>query len=248
MSCDTLYCEDSRVSVKLLRHYGIAKAVRRYDDHSDEGQRSRIIEALDDQAVALISDAGTPLINDPGFKLVRGAIAAGKRVHAAPGPSAPILALTLSGLPTDRFSFSGYLPNKAGARQAACAQMASVLHTQVVFESVHRINASLQDLANAMGHRPAAICREMTKTFEEVDRGTLDDLAKRWAKRPAKGEFVIVIGPRETAPDTLDIDAAIKAALASGLSVKEAAAKIAQQSGAPKRGIYQAALAIKNAN
>lgn len=245
LSCDTLYCEDSRVSRKLLRHYGIAKAVRRYDDHSNEGQRDSIIDALDSSAVALISDAGTPLINDPGFKLARDAIAAGKKVHALPGPCAPILALTLSGMPTDRFSFSGYLPNKAAARQSACAQMAQVAHTQIVFESVHRIAASLSDMASAMGSRDAAICREMTKTYEEVDRGTLSALAQRWASKPAKGEFVVVIGPSagETAP--LDLEGAITDALTNGAPVKEVAAQLARESGMPKRDIYQMALAIK---
>lgn len=245
LSCDVLYCEDSRVSSKLLRHYGIAKAVRRYDDHSHEGQRGAIIETLGSSAVALISDAGTPLINDPGFKLARDAIAAGMRVHALPGPSAPILALTLSGLPTDRFSFSGYLPNKAAARKTACARMAKVAHTQIVFESVHRIAASLVDMASAMGARDAAICREMTKTYEEVDRGTLSALAQRWASKPAKGEFVVVIGPAAGEPAPLDLEGAIKDALKDGAPVKEVAAQLAKDSGTPKRDIYQMALAIK---
>lgn len=245
LSCDTLYCEDSRVSSKLLRHYGIAKAVRRYDDHSNEGQRSAIIGTLGSSAVALISDAGTPLINDPGFKLARDAIAAGNHVHALPGPCAPILALTLSGLPTDRFSFSGYLPNKAAARKAACTQMAMVAHTQIVFESVHRIAASLHDMASAMGARDAAICREMTKTYEEVDRGTLSALAQRWASKPAKGEFVVVIGPAAIEPAPQDLEGAIKDALKAGAPVKEVAAQLAKDSGMAKRDIYQMALAIK---
>lgn len=247
LSCDVLYCEDSRVSAKLLRHYGIAKALRRYDDHSAAASREGIIESLDSQVVALISDAGTPLINDPGFKLARDAIAAGKPVIALPGPCAPILALTLSGLPTDRFSFSGYLPNKAHARQAACAQMAKIAHTQIVFESVHRIAASLADLAAAMGERQAAVCREMTKTYEEADRGTLSELAQRWAARPAKGEFVVVIGPAEEAEQSIDIEAALKTALDSGLSVKEAASALAEQTGLPRRDLYKAAQAIKDA-
>lgn len=245
LSCELILCEDSRVSAKLLRHYGIAKALKRYDDYSDAGKRADILEQLSSKAIALISDAGTPLINDPGFKLARDAIAAGHRVDALPGPSAPILALMLAGLPTDRFSFSGYLPSKAQARQAACAQMAKTRHTQIVFESVHRISASLVDLAAAMGERPAAICREMTKKFQEVDRGTLADLAQRWVDRPAKGEFVVVIGPAlEEGP--VDIDAAIAAAIADGLSVKEAAAAVAKETGAPKRSVYQRALELKD--
>lgn len=235
------------MSAKLLRHYGIAKALRRYDDHSGEASRTTILESLDTQVVALISDAGTPLINDPGFKLARDAIAAGHPVTALPGPCAPILALTLSGLPTDHFSFSGYLPNKAQARQAACAQMAKIAHTQIAFESVHRIAASLVDLADAMGSRQAAICREMTKTYEEADRGTLADLAERWADRPAKGEFVIVIGPAQEAGADIDIEAALSAALSQGMSVKEAAGDLAKQTGLPRRDLYKAAQALKDA-
>ncbi|MEM6684072.1 MAG: SAM-dependent methyltransferase, partial [Pseudomonadota bacterium] len=209
--------------------------------------REAIIARLDSQALVLISDAGSPLINDPGFKLARDAIAAGKSLTALPGASAPILALSLSGLPTDRFSFYGYLPNKQIARQAVCDDLARVKHTQIVFESVHRIQASLLDLAAAMPERPAAVCREMTKTYEEIDRGSLTDLAMRWRNRPAKGEFVIVIGPAPADVAAGDITGALKAAFAEGMSVKQAAAAIAQDTGSPKRQVYQAALAMKQA-
>jgi len=246
MRCDVIYCEDTRISQKLLRHYGIAKALRRYDDHSDETLREAIINDLDDNAIALISDAGTPLINDPGFKLARDALAQGKALTALPGPCAPILALSLSGLASDRFTYYGYLPNKQKARQDACARMAKIAHTQIVFESVHRIAASLADMASAMGDRPAALCREMTKTYEEIDRDSLDTLATRWANKPAKGEFVIVIGPQSAQTGEVDIDAALKAAFAQGMSVKEAAAAVAKDSGMPKRQVYQAALALKD--
>ncbi|MEO0412199.1 MAG: 16S rRNA (cytidine(1402)-2'-O)-methyltransferase [Pseudomonadota bacterium] len=246
MGCDVLLCEDTRMTAKLLRHYGIDAAAQRYDDHASEGQRRMVLDRLESEAVALVSDAGTPLINDPGFKLARDALAEGKAVHALPGPSAPILALTLSGQPTDTFTYGGYLPNKAGARAKACARLAQISHTIIVFESVHRVAASLADLAQAMGERPAALCREMTKVYEEVDRAPLNDLAARWAERPAKGEFVIVIGPGG-AEESVDIDTLLAQALAAGQSVKEAVQSVTAQTGAPRKAVYQAALAQRDA-
>lgn len=245
MACDTILCEDTRMTAKLLRHYGIDGATRRYDDHANESQRETILTRLGTEAIALVSDAGTPLINDPGFKLARDAIAAGRSVHAVPGACAPILALTLSGLPTDRFTFAGYLPNKAAARAKACSELAAVTHTLIVFESVHRIDKSLADLAAAMGERDAAVCREMTKLYEEIDRGALPMLASRWADRPAKGEFVIVIGPAAEDAGTPDLESLSLEALRSGMSVKDAVEAITAKTGAARKAVYQAALAAR---
>ncbi|MEM7569429.1 MAG: 16S rRNA (cytidine(1402)-2'-O)-methyltransferase [Pseudomonadota bacterium] len=241
-------CEDTRSTAKLLRHYGMDAALARYDDHASESHRQSILERLGSEAIGLVSDAGTPLINDPGFKLARDAAAAGHAVHALPGPCAPILALTLSGLPTDTFTFAGYLPNKAAARAKACATLAKIPHTLVVFESVHRIAASLTDLASAMGDRDAALCREMTKLYEEVDRAPLPELAARWADKSAKGEFVIVIGPGE-APQQSDegnMDDKLRSAMAAGLSMKDAVSTVAEQTGTPRKQVYQRALALRD--
>ncbi|MEM6834495.1 MAG: 16S rRNA (cytidine(1402)-2'-O)-methyltransferase [Pseudomonadota bacterium] len=241
-SVGRVYCEDTRVTAKLLRHYGITAALSRYDDHAGESQRGDILAHAETHAIALVSDAGTPLINDPGFKLAREAIAAGLTVTALPGPSAPLLALTLSGLATDQFSFFGYLPSKAGARQAFCTKLARLEHTLIVFESVHRIAAGLAALADAMPDRPAAVCREMTKLYEEVDHGTLAVLAERWAARAAKGEFVIVIGPAQK--PQVDPTLQLKEALADGLSVREAAKLVAKETGASRSTLYEEALAL----
>jgi len=197
--------------------------------------------------VALVSDAGTPLISDPGYRLVRAALAAGHRVSAAPGPSAVPMALALSGLPTERFFFGGFLPAKSAERRRAIAEAAVVPATLVFFEAPHRLAASLADLAELLGDRPAAVARELTKLYEEVRRASLGELAAHYAAATeVKGEIAIVVGPPgdAAAPTTDMLDEALRQALA-GASVKDAAAEVAARFGLRRREVYARALELK---
>ena len=243
---DRILAEDTRVTAKLLRHIGAKVPMSRYDDHTSEPERQRIVERLGQQAIALVSDAGTPLISDPGFKLVRAARAAGLAVHTVPGPSAAIAALTLAGLPSDRFLFLGFLPTKAKARADAIAEIAPVRATLVLYESGPRLGDTLTALAEGVGNREAVVAREITKLHEECVSGTLEQLAKRYLDAPPKGEIVIVVGPPAdalAASDT-DIDAALDEAL-NRLSPSRAASEIAQRLKVPRKRAY--ALAIEKA-
>ncbi len=195
---DMLLCEDTRRARTLLMHFGIRRDVQVYEDHSAERVRPGILAKLDaGGTVALISDAGTPLISDPGFKLVREAVAAGVPVHTAPGPVAAVAALTLSGLPSDSFFFAGFLPPKAAARRQRLAETAPIDSTLIFYESTTRVAAALKDMASALGARPAVVIREMTKRFETHYRGTLEELHARLSGQQLKGEIVIVVGPPE---------------------------------------------------
>lgn len=248
-AADLIACEDTRVSRKLLDHYGIAAVSIAYHDHNAETARPKILERLArDESVALISDAGTPLISDPGYKLVRVAREAGHPVTAIPGASSVLTALTMSGLPTDRFFFEGFLPAKAAQRQTRLAELATIPASLVLFESGSRIADTLQDLAAAFGPREAAICRELTKLHEQVVSNTLDVLARDSAGLETRGEFVIVIAPpvAEAATDA-DIDAMLRQALAR-VSLKEAVAEIALATGRARREVYQRALALAGAD
>lgn len=238
--------EDSRVTAKLLNHIGVKVPMLAYHDHSDASVRAGLIARALASPVALVSDAGTPLISDPGFKLVQGARAAGVNIVTIPGPCAAIAALTLAGLPTDRFLFAGFLPPKAGARATAIAELAGVRATLVLYESGPRLAASLAALANGLGNRDAAVARELTKRFEESVTGTLMDLAARYADAPPRGEIVITIAPPGDVPraDAATIDAALVAALADG-SVKSAVAMVSATLGLPRAQIYARALALK---
>lgn len=240
---DRILAEDSRVTAKLLAHIGARSPMQRYDDHSSESARDSIVARLGAEAVALVSDAGTPLISDPGYKLVRAARAAGHQIYTVPGPSAAIAALTLAGLPTDRFLFLGFLPAKAKARADAITEVAAVRATIVLYESGPRLGPSLAALAHGLGARDAAITREITKLHEECVTGTLAELAERYADAAPKGEIVIVIGPpAETAKASDDaIDAALDEALAR-TTVSRAAAEVAEQLGAPRKRVYARAL------
>jgi 16S rRNA (cytidine1402-2'-O)-methyltransferase len=214
-----------------------------YHDHSDEALRSRIVGELASKAVALVSDAGTPLISDPGYKLVRAARDAGRDVHTLPGPSAAIAALTLAGLPTDRFLFLGFLPAKAKARADAIAEIAAVRATLVLYESGPRLAECLGALAEGLGERGGAVIREISKLHEETVGGALPELAVRYADAPPKGEIVIVVGPppeRAQASDD-DLDEALRAALAT-LSPSRAAADVANRLGVPRKRAYARAL------
>jgi 16S rRNA (cytidine1402-2'-O)-methyltransferase len=246
-SADLIACEDSRVTARLLQHAGIEKPLLPYHDHNAEIMRPRLLARIAaGERVALVSDAGTPLISDPGYKLVRAAVEAGFAVTMLPGPSAPIMALALSGLPSDRFLFGGFLPAKSKARRAAIAEAAQAPVTLVFFETAPRLVDSLRDLASVLGDRKAAVARELTKLYEEVRRERLTALIAHYEEAGApKGEIVIVVGPpEEEGASTADVDTLLRRALAS-MSVKDAAAAVAAATGAAKRAVYARALAIQ---
>jgi 16S rRNA (cytidine1402-2'-O)-methyltransferase len=246
-AADLVACEDTRVTRKLFDHYGLSTPLTPYHDHNAEAVRPKILDKIAaGGAVALVSDAGTPLISDPGYRLVRAAHAAGHPVTAAPGASAVLAALTVAGLATDRFFFEGFLPAKSAAKRARIAELTRIPSTLVLFESGPRIAATLADLAEGLGAREAAIGRELTKLHEEVRRGTLDRLARDYAAgAERRGEFVIVIaGPiAPEQPDEAEIDAMLRAALAR-TSVKDAVAEVAAATGEPRRAIYGRALEL----
>jgi 16S rRNA (cytidine1402-2'-O)-methyltransferase len=247
-AAELIACEDTRVTRKLLDHYGIATALTPYHDHNAAEARPKLIARLSDgAAIALVSDAGTPLISDPGYKLVRAAHEAGVNVTALPGASAVLAALAASGLPTDRFFFEGFLPPKESGRRARIAELKRIPGTLVLFETGPRIATALADLASGLGARDAAICRELTKLHEEIRRGDLATLADAYAAgAETRGEFVVVIAPVDDGAsevNAVDIDALLRQALAR-LSVKEAVAEIAAVTGEPRREVYQRALAL----
>ncbi|WP_375392088.1 16S rRNA (cytidine(1402)-2'-O)-methyltransferase [uncultured Sphingomonas sp.] len=243
---DLLAVEDSRVTAGLLRHIGIKRPMTPYHDHNADAVRPGLVARLATAAVALVSDAGTPLISDPGYKLVRDARAAGHAVVTIPGPCAAVAALTLAGLPTDRFLFLGFLPPKAQARAAAIAEVAGVRATLVLYESGPRLAACLAALADGLGDRDAAVTREITKRFEEAVTGTLSTLAARYADAPPKGEIVIVVAPPgEAAPAAADeVEAALAEAL-TRLPAAKAAGEVARRFGADRKALYARALALK---
>jgi 16S rRNA (cytidine1402-2'-O)-methyltransferase len=243
---DAIACEDTRVSAKLLAIHGIRTKLVAYHDHNADRMRPVLLDRLRrGERVALISDAGMPLVSDPGYKLVRDAIAAGLPVVGLPGPSAVLAALVLSGLPSDRFLFLGFLDAKSAGRRRQLAEIAGVRATLIFFESAPRLVASLADMADMLGDRPAAVARELTKLYEEVVRGSLGELGRRYAETgPPKGEIVITVGPPlevVVAPER--IDALLRAAL-ERLSLRDAAAEVATELDRPRREIYARALAL----
>jgi 16S rRNA (cytidine1402-2'-O)-methyltransferase len=245
-AADLIAVEDSRVTAKLLQHIGAKRPMLPYHDHNADRVRPGLIERMRSEAIALVSDAGTPLISDPGYKLVRDARAAGITVTTLPGPSAVIAALTLAGLPTDRFAFFGFLPAKAGARAAAIAEAAEFRGTLAFYESGPRLAASLAALAQGLGNREAAVAREISKRFEETVTGTLTELAERYAEVPPKGEIVIVVGPpgEAAAAGEAEIDEALREALGR-LTPSRAAAEVAARLGVPRRLAYERAQRLK---
>jgi 16S rRNA (cytidine1402-2'-O)-methyltransferase len=245
---DLIACEDTRVTQKLLERYQIRTAMTSYHDHNAAAARPAILRRLAaGSAVALVSDAGTPLISDPGFKLVRAAQAAGHRVFALPGASSVLTALCVAGLPTDRFYFAGFLPPKPSARAERIAEVAHLTATIVLFEAGSRIAETLADLAERLGAREAVICRELTKLHEEVRPGLLAEHAAHYAgNAERRGEFVIVIGPSKAAPvEAVDIDAMLRSALANS-STKEAVDAVVGATGESRRNVYRRAIALKN--
>ena len=242
---DVIAVEDSRVTAGLLRHIGTRRPMTPYHDHNAEGVRPGLIARMGSEAVALVSDAGTPLISDPGYKLVRDARLAGHTVVTIPGPCAAVAALTLAGLPTDRFLFLGFLPSKAKARADSIAEIASVRATLVLYESGPRLSACLAALAEGLGDREAAVTRELTKKFEEAVTGNLSTLAARYADAPPKGEIAIVVAPPGEAPPVeIDADAALREALAR-LSTGQAASEVAKATGLDRKTLYARALELK---
>ena len=243
---DVIAAEDTRVTAGLLRHIGTKRPMTPYHDHNADHVRPHLIARMGAEAVALVSDAGTPLISDPGFKLVRDARAAGHAVVTIPGPCAAVAALTLAGLPTDRFLFIGFLPSKAQARATAIAEIAAIRATLVLYESGPRLGACLAALAEGLGDREAAVTREISKKFEEAVTGRLSMLAARYADAPPKGEIVVVVAPPDApAPaSALDADAALAEAL-TRLPASKAAGEVAKALGLDRKALYARALAMK---
>jgi 16S rRNA (cytidine1402-2'-O)-methyltransferase len=244
---DAIAAEDTRHTGRLLAHFGIETPLVRYDEHAAAARRPALLERLSrGEAVALVSDAGTPLVSDPGYRLVTEALEAGHSVHAVPGVNAPVAALSVAGLPTDAFYFAGFLPQKAKARQARIGEISRVPGTLVLFESPHRLAAALADLAEGLGDRPGAVARELTKRYETVERGTLSELAGRFAGTEPKGEIVVLVGPppKATETDAAELDAMLAEALAR-LPASAAAADVARATGGNRRDLYRRALALK---
>ncbi len=243
---DIVCCEDTRHSAKLLSHYAIRAKTRPFHEHNEDGERERILrEVKTGKAVAIVSDAGTPLISDPGFKLVRAAAADGIPVVVVPGASSVLSALAASGLPTDAFFFAGFLPPKSAARRARLAVLSEIPGTVIVFEAPQRLGEALADMADVLGDRRAVIARELTKLHEAVLRGSLASLAEEFAGRDVKGEIAIVVGP----PGVRDVsDAAISARLSElggTLSLRDAAKSVADELGVPKARVYALGLKAK---
>ena len=248
-NANVVLCEDTRVTGKLLHAYGLKKRIENYHDHNADKVRPDILRRIaSGESFALVSDAGTPLISDPGYKLVRDCAGNGLYVTALPGASSVMAALVLSGLPTDRFMFAGFLPEKSKGRRDMARELAFVPATLVLFESARRLPASLADLAEVLGpDRPVAVTRELTKMFEEVRRGTLGDLAAHYqSEGEPRGEVVLVIGPPPARTVSgADADALLERALARGMSVRDASDAVAEETGLARKTFYARALVLK---
>jgi 16S rRNA (cytidine1402-2'-O)-methyltransferase len=246
-SVDAILCEDTRVSAKLLLRHGIHRRLIAYHEHNAERMRPKVLQRLRrGESLALVSDAGTPLVSDPGFKLVRAALAENIRVTALPGPCAALTALVISGLPTNRFFFAGFLSAKAAQRRSELSELSAIPAPLIFFEAAQRLPAALDDMAEILGPRPAAVARELTKLFEEVRRAELGELAAHYAAAgPPRGEVVVVVGPpaRLARSADADLDAAIGEAL-SKLRLRDAVDAVAATTGMPRRKIYARALQL----
>jgi 16S rRNA (cytidine1402-2'-O)-methyltransferase len=245
---DLVYCEDTRMSRRLLDRYAIKVPLKAYHEHNAQAMRPVILDQLKGGArLALVSDAGMPLVSDPGYKLVRAVIEEGLDVHVVPGPSAPLMALVLSGLPSDRFTFAGFLPNRSQARRTMLSSLAGHGASLIFFETAPRIGAALADIAEVLDDPPVALARELTKIHEEVLRGRASEVAEAIARRGGlKGEITLVVAPSEPADlvDEAEIDEALGAALTE-MSPGKAASLIARRFGRPRRELYQRALTLK---
>ncbi len=245
-SADAILCEDTRVSMKLLMRHGIRQPLIAYHEHNAERMRPKILGRLRrGESLALISDAGTPLVSDPGYKLVQAVIADGLPITALPGPSAALAALVLSGLPPDRFFFAGSLPVRGAQRRHELAELTAIPGTLIFYEAANRLPATLADMLSVLGPRPAAIARELTKLFEEVRRGDLASLAAHYSAGPPRGEVVVVVGPPlvGNAPEADALDRALTKALVS-LTLRDAVDQVAATTGLARRAVYVRALAL----
>jgi 16S rRNA (cytidine1402-2'-O)-methyltransferase len=241
---DLIAAEDTRTTRKLLAHHGVRTPLVSYHEHNENIRTPELLGRLEaGESIALVSEAGTPSISDPGYRLVEAAIAAGILVEPVPGPSAVLAALVVSGLPSDAFVFEGFLPRKGGERKRRLEELSSDKRTLVVFEAPHRLDSALQDMLEVLGDRRAALCRELTKLHEEVRRDTLSNLVASVQKRPVKGELVIVLeGASEAEPD---LEAAVREAserIAAGESMREATRSVAEERGVPRRALYDRVL------
>lgn len=234
--------EDTRHTAKLLNHFGIQTPLTSYFEHNKLTKLERILAALAGGDVALVSDAGTPAVNDPGYELVRAALAAGYDVRPVPGPSSPIAALSVSGLPTDAFLYLGYLPHKSKERRDLLSQIANLRYTLLFLESPHRLTHALEDLLAALGDRPICVAREMTKMYEEFWRGTLSGALEEFKAREVRGEFTLVVGGKMKEERSVwtetELLAAIEEELERGKSAKEISVELAEQSGWGKKDVY----------
>ena len=245
-SVSAIACEDTRVTGKLLQHLGIKQKLIRYDDHASEATSDHLLQIAAQQPLALVSDAGTPLISDPGYRLVHEARARGIPVTSLPGPSAAVVALTLAGLPSDRFLFAGFLPGKDKARQDVLGELAPVRATLVFYETAPRLAGSLAAIAAALPGRTVAVARELTKRFEECRTGAPANLIAHYAAHPPKGEIVLLVAPPGEAPPpaAADVDALLRTALAQA-KPSQAAAEVARQTGLDRKQLYARALDLK---
>ncbi len=247
-AADLIACEDTRITSRLTQHYGIATPLIAYHEHNAERQRPKILAAIGEgRVVALVSDAGTPLVSDPGYRLVGEVIAAGLPVIPIPGPSAMLAGLVGSGLPSDRFLFAGFLPPKQGARTNRLKELADVAATLIFYEAPQRVAASLANMSAVLGEeRPATIARELTKKFETFRRGSLKALAEAFAsEEPPKGEVTIIVGPAEPRePDEMDVDALLAVRL-KDVSLSEAVADVTAATGLPRKTVYRRALELR---
>ncbi len=246
-ACDAVACEDTRVTGKLMKHIGASKPLWRYDDHASDHDRVRLLDALHTRAVALVSDAGTPLISDPGYRLVRDARDAGIAVVTIPGPCAVVAGLTVSGLPNDRFMFAGFLPNKDKARGDVLAELATVPATLIFYETAPRLAKSLAAIGDRLPGREVAVARELTKLHEECRTGSPAELAAHYAAHPPRGEIVLLIAPpSERAATAVDAEAMLVEALAT-LKPSQAAGQVAKATGLDRRALYARALELREA-
>lgn len=244
-ACDGVACEDTRVTGKLMKHLGASKPLWRYDDHASDKDRARLVESMHTRAVALVSDAGTPLVSDPGYRLVREARAAGIAIVTLPGPCAAVAGLTLSGLPNDKFLFAGFLPVKDKARADALAELAAIPATLVFYETAPRLLKALAAIAEVLPAREVAVARELTKLHEECRTGSPEELIAHYAAHPPKGEIVLLIGPPgEDAPNASDAEALLVEALET-LKPSQAAAQVARATGLDRKDLYARALELK---
>ena len=243
--CDGVACEDTRITGKLLKHIGVSKPLWRYDDHSEHRDRARLVESMKTRAVALVSDAGTPMISDPGYRLVQECRAEGIPVTSLPGACAAVVGLTLSGLPNDRFLFGGFLPAKEKARRETLEELARTDATLVFYETGPRLVKTLTAIRQILPERELAVARELTKMFEECRRGLVDGLIAYYEADPPKGEIVLLIGPPEDhAPSDADADAMLREAMAT-MKASQAAAQVSKATGLDRKTLYARAMDMK---